>query len=413
MSITAITCPNCGGSLKVFGGGRQVATFTCNYCGSVLDVENNYKVLDKFTRVKLPPSPFSLGMRGVIDEITFTIIGMVAYSCERGKSVGVDTWIDYMLYSPTHGYAWLTYEEGNLTFSRRTRKMPALNISRMTPQETFSFDGRYYEFYEGYRAYITFVQGELTWVARKDDAVMIYEAISPPLGLSYERSGSESEYYISHYLDTKEVCDSFGATCHKSNAMNPLKPFVAERSKAFSKASAIFAVLSLLMIGIIEFSFNGTLIKSESFVGKTKEIPFHIEDPRHLIALKLKSDVNNDWIYYDISVIKSDTQEEVYSLGKELSYYYGYEGGESWSEGSQEVMSYFKLKEPGDYLLKFNAPQYHRTVHMNVSIREDVIRSLYFVILFIFSFLGSFVYLIQYGIYKTNLWKHIEEEDDD
>jgi hypothetical protein len=224
---------------------------------------------------------------------------------------------------------------------------------------------------------------------------------------------SESEYYVSHYCDAKEVCHSFGAAYHYTNALHPLKPFVAKISKAFSKASAIFAVVSLIMVAIITFSFNGTVVARENFVGKTKEIPFHIQDPRHLVALKLKGNVSNDWIYYDISIINAATQEEVYALGKEISYYYGYEGGESWSEGSQEVTSYFKLQEAGEYLLKFNAPQYHRAVQMEVSIREDVIRSLYFVILFIFSFLGAFVYLIQYSVYKTNLWKHIEEEDDD
>ncbi len=301
MSVYAIKCPNCGGSLDVLGGGRQIVTFTCKYCGSILDVENEYSVLGKFTKVTFPRTPFRLGMSGKLKGIEFTIIGMVVYNCEG------DEWIDYMLHSPTHGYAWLGYEDGNTIFSRRTRNLPSKKMTSLTPKKSFEFDGRKYKFYEQYRARITYVQGELTWVARKNDATIIYDAISPPYGLSYERSGSESEYVISEYLEASDVYESFKISATPEQSFHSLKPFNASKSKAFSKVSMFFGLLSLFMVILLGVFYSGTLISGGTFTGKTKEIAFHIDDPSHLVELDIHANVDNDWIYYDVSVIDSQS----------------------------------------------------------------------------------------------------------
>ncbi|MEA2110496.1 MAG: DUF4178 domain-containing protein [Campylobacterota bacterium] len=407
MSAYAINCPNCGGSLDVLGGGRQIVTFTCKYCGSILDVEDEYRVLGTFLKVKLPSSPFRLGMIATLKGVEFTIIGMVAYNCEGDK------WIDYMLHSPTHGYAWLSFEDGNTIFSRRTRDLPSRNMVALTPKESFEFDGRSYRFYEQYRVEITYVQGELTWVARKGDVTSVYDAISPPYGLSYERSGSESEYVISEYLEADEVYKSFNITSNTKQKFHPLKPFHAPKSKTLSKVSLYFGLLSLFMIILLSTSYSGTLVGGDTFTGKSKEISFHIDDPSHLVELDIYANVDNDWIYYDISVINQQNSKEVYSLGEEVSYYYGYDGGESWTEGSQSAEAFFKVDLAGDYLLKFDAPEYHRAVNTSVTIKQSVVRSVYFIALMIFFLLAASIYLIQLASHHTRLWKHLQEDDDD
>lgn len=412
MSAYAISCPNCGGSLDVFGGGRQIATLTCKYCGSVLDVEHEYKVLAEFKKVPLPSTPFRLGMQGKIKDIEFTIIGMVAYGSVKWVSVGEDTWVDFMLHSPTHGYAWLSYENGHTLFSRRTRKLPSVKLASLDPKEKFTFDGRTYRLYEHYRAFVTYVQGELTWIARKNDVTAFSDAIAPPYGLSQERTYNESEYFISEYLDAKTVCESFGVKAETPNSFHALKPFSAPKRKALSQVSALFAILTLLVITVLSLFYSGHTVSQAFFQTKTERIAFHIDDPSHLVELNLRSNVDNDWIYYDMSV-KNREGEEVYSLGKEISYYHGYEGGESWSEGSKRATAYFKVAHSGDYFVQFNAPEYRRAVQTNVAIKENVIRTFYFNILFFIALFGSLTYPVAYGLYTVRLWKHLEGDDDE
>lgn len=412
MSIYSISCPNCGGSLDILAGSHQISTLTCKYCGSVLDVEDEYKVLSKFKKVPLPSTPFRLGMQGEIKGVDFTIIGMVAYSCVKGVSVGEDTWTDFMLHSPTHGYAWLSYENGHIIFSRRTRKLPSSSLRSLAPKSKLSFEGKAYQLYEHYDAYVTYVQGELTWIAKKGDRTRISEAISPPFGLYQERTSNESEYFISEYLDTESVYESLKIKADAPESFHALRPFSAPKSKLLSEVSIVFAALSLFMIIILSLFYSGHLLEERSFSAKTQNIDFHIDDPSHLVGLEIETSVDNDWIYYDISVI-DDEQNEVYALGKELSYYYGYEGGESWSEGSKDATAYFKVDKAGDHLLKFDAPEYHRAVMTNVTIKEGVVRPYYFVILFFITLFGSLLYYIRYAIHKGKLWKALEGDDDE
>jgi LSD1 subclass zinc finger protein len=49
--VQSIKCSNCGAPLKLLGGGR-VMTVTCAYCKSVLDLNDNYKVLSNFRNTK-------------------------------------------------------------------------------------------------------------------------------------------------------------------------------------------------------------------------------------------------------------------------------------------------------------------------------------------------------------------------
>ncbi len=411
MSFYAIKCPNCGGSLDIVGG-RQISSVTCKYCGSVLDMENEYKVLSKFSKVSLPSTPFRLGNSGKIKGVRFTIIGMVAYSCNRNITRGEDTWIDYMLHSPTHGYAWLSYEEGTIVFSRRTRKLPTKNMMSLEPKNRLEFDGKKYQFYERYLAYVTYVQGELTWIAKKGDVTTFFEAISPPFGLSYERSKNESEYFSSEYLDAKEIYESFGVKSIEDEEFNPLKPFSSPKAKVFAKVSFYFLLITLFILVMLKSFYNGSTVASDSFNSKEKEIIFHIDDSSNLIELDMNTNLRNDWTYFDISIQNMKTKEEVCALAKEISYYYGYSGGESWSEGSQDATAYFKVQKSGDYILKFSAPEYHNAITTRVVIKENVIRSYYFYGLLVFCVFCIVLYFILLGSHQTKLWAHLEDDDD-
>lgn len=103
-------------------------------------------------------------MKGILKEIEYTIIGRVDYGVIEYPD---SHWTDFLLFSPLYGYAWLTYEEGSLSYSRRERKFPNLEWNEIVGHSHIVVDNRSYETYDRYSAKIFYVEGELTWVAKK------------------------------------------------------------------------------------------------------------------------------------------------------------------------------------------------------------------------------------------------------
>jgi len=118
----AIKCTNCAAPLDILGGGR-ISTVTCSYCHSILDMNDHYKVLAKFNDTKRPQGPFEIGMRGNIKGVEWTIIGWIAY---KTAEFPAEEWSEFFLYSPTHGYAWLVYENSKVYFSKKVRDFDLL-----------------------------------------------------------------------------------------------------------------------------------------------------------------------------------------------------------------------------------------------------------------------------------------------
>lgn len=127
-TLTTVNCTSCGAGLDVLGGGR-VKTHVCPYCAAALDAQDDYKVVARYRDLPRPDSPFRIGATGQIDGVEFTVIGTMEWT-ERWKS-DVWTWVDHQVYSPTHGYGWLTWEDDHVTYSRKVRG--STNPGDLTP----------------------------------------------------------------------------------------------------------------------------------------------------------------------------------------------------------------------------------------------------------------------------------------
>lgn len=64
-----------------------------------------------------------LGATTMIGHDEFTVIGTMAWTEYHAGRMWV--WVDHEIYSPTHGYAWLTVEDGFVTFARKSREVPS------------------------------------------------------------------------------------------------------------------------------------------------------------------------------------------------------------------------------------------------------------------------------------------------
>ena len=370
--LKSINCTQCGAPLELHGG-RQVKSICCPYCGSVLDKKAEYKVVEKFLSADRPYSPLKIGQQGILKEVEFTIIGLIKYQTSDAN------WIEYQLFSPTHGYSWLTYEQGHFVFGHKVRYYPS-NYSKQWKSK-LSVNEKTYKVIDNYTAHITFVEGELTWIARKNDEVQGLDAIAPPFIYSIEKTKHEEEYSLGEYLFADTIYQAFNINepPPKTTWIHPAQPY---RQNNFwgglTKSSQFFAKIYLVICLLLAIFVNpSTILKTEipvehyktGFVSKV----FKVEDPDKILRLDLNSKLNNSWAFFEMTV-KKDNTEIVHTVGKEMYYYT--KGSEK--KGSHQAKLYFKVPTEGNYSLSIQNLGGEKLQALSVELQQGFIDTGYF-----------------------------------
>jgi len=200
--VKSIKCKSCHAPLNPLLKSRVLSIITCDYCGQQHDIKKDFKKLHHFKNKFHQYSSIALGTKGKIKGIEFTIVGYVVYADRNAKDLDEDEfWIEYQIYSKTHGFAFLSYEEGEYSFYHRVREIssPPLSIFDTKKRDMVEFREEQFKVSELYSAYIVAVVGSLTWYAKvgeKSNCIDAKVVSNPNILLSYERSQKEEEYYL-------------------------------------------------------------------------------------------------------------------------------------------------------------------------------------------------------------------------
>lgn len=418
--VKSVRCKNCGAPLSLHGGGHKIRSLTCEFCGSVMDARQDYKLLAAFNNKKpATAGPLELGMEAKLKGVDFTIIGLVVWAA------GGEHWTDYQLFSPTHGYAWLSYDRGHWVFSYRTRELPDAELTNLETKQKFAVNERKYAFYDQYQASISYVAGELTWVAQVRKRTKIVESCAPPYGFSMEYNAKEREFYQEEYLEATDVRTAFGLeSSYKPYGVHALQPFKAGFIYKLGLASWPFIILSLVAILVVSVIGRGSLVFNEKFnaseltQGAVQSETFTISRPQHLVLLEMDTNLHNAWAVFDIQVQKAG--QTIFGLEREISYYSGTDSDGSWSEGSHSAKAKFLVPEAGEYQLTISKPAGGEgafgttppSTNLRVWVREGYIANTYFYWLFILTaVLGGLAWLRRRS-FETKRWKPVTEDDD-
>ena len=340
----SINCTNCGAGLDVLGGGR-VTVKVCGYCGAALDANDAFRVLEVWDGMERPESPFRLGMRGEIDGVAFTIIGTLGQE-ERYEGQVWD-WVDHQLFSPTHGYAWLTVDDGHVEFTRKVRDWPFGTfvgtdlVERSESPPSRDWRGRTFRYYESGTWRTTYVEGEFNWRpvrGAQGVAVAMLSTDLPSRMLTYVETvdganRGEREVEVSRYCP--EAIAAFGAEVIAPVGPHPLRPFVPVKGRWIDRLffGALTAASLVLGFGLM---FGGAGV--EVYTGPPSRLPealsFDVADASRPVEIRLRQDVSNDFVVYGLS-LTGPNGESLAQTEREISYYFGVEDGESWTEGSR------------------------------------------------------------------------------
>lgn len=419
--LKSLKCTQCGGSVSI-NGGHKVQSIVCQYCGTCMDAKNDFKALYQFTNRRKPLSPLKIGKKGKLKDIDFIVIGMLEY--EQRDDGEIYKWIEYLLFSKTHGYVWLCYEEGHWCLIHEVKDLPDQQVSIHMPRKsTFTVRNKTFKTFECAKAKVSYVEGELTWVAKQSETISYQDAICPPFLYSIEKRGSEQEYFWGEYLPYKEVEKAFQIDLNAPVGIYSCQPSsVPPVIDGIGKAAILTTILSFVIYFII--STSGSLMFKQKlgaavFKDGSKSKVFKVHKPNELFGITLDvPSLNNEWAYYDFKVTDKKGDMTYFSMPTSVSYYHGYDDG-SWSEGSKDIANYFRLPEKGEYVFSIegeggsgNTPNkgFNRTA--NIQLYRGAVMGHRTLLWFFLCLVISGIYLFVVFSFETRRWSDGDEEDD-
>lgn len=356
--VKSFNCPSCAAPLQIRATGTE--SVACGNCGSVVDAAHeNHQILSRFRTQNTHTPKIPLGRRGRLRGADYDVVG---YLRRQATVENVDyPWSEYLLYSEKEGFRWLSEYNGHWNFIKTTTRTP--KVWRKLEKPIASFLGTSYQHFQTSTAKVTYVLGEFNWQVSVGEEALVSDYVAPPLMLSEEKTGKEITWSVAEYIEPEEISAAFKLEQPLIRPMgvapNQPSPY---RGKVlpYWKAFAAFALGALLlqtafMIGAqnrtvyqnsLEFERNGAASTLATEV-------FPVNGSGNLVV-RNQTNLKNDWLYLDMELIERNNGRS-YAFGRDISYYYGRDGGESWSEGDARDEVVLSDVPAGEYLLQIQA----------------------------------------------------------
>ncbi|MDQ3368365.1 MAG: DUF4178 domain-containing protein [Myxococcota bacterium] len=390
-----LACPSCGGSLELHAPDHTLRV-ACPYCNHLVSVASgNLSVIAKLARKAAPRIP--LGTRGTFVEGELTVIGFV----ERSALVD-GTWYafeEYLLYAPPVGFRWLVLSDGHWSYVQPV----AAGAVEVVPVR---YDGVTFELFQRSDLRVDVVLGEFYWQVTAGERVVSEDYIAPPAMLSCETTKTEQTWSLSTYLKPAAVQRAFGTVpigAPVPQGVGANQPYPLH---GIGKVGAA-VTLALFAVGIARCSgakhvvrhTHTTQIKPADLLAPAPPAglpmpgevppppdaaqnvvfsePFELAGGKN-IEITLDAALSNNWAYVAVDLVNEQTGALV-SFDKNLEYYAGHDGGESWTEGSQHARQALAPMEAGPYVLRLESQTGDRSgTNLTATVRQDVFRLTHF-----------------------------------
>lgn len=421
-----VDCPSCQAVIPVKA--REAANcVVCPKCRGQLDISRDQpSLIATLAKGRGPPTCLKLGALGELRGVKYEVVGRI-HLVER------DAWGSYaadefFLRPLGDGEPrWLVHEDGHWTLGHEVKAASLPDPRRVFQKMTFSHGDQTYQVYEIGEGMVhtEYVEGELPWVAQVGDRCKYVDCIAPPKMLSAEWTQTELEWFEAEYVEVAEVEEAFGISAPPTEGVYCCQPYV--ESAFGSELPVIFTFFSLLMLFMTFSAFSSgakifqTSVPLAEIDGKeflTEE--FEVKGPT-IVQVSADSRVDNSWLYAQFALV--DEEERAVVEGDvECSYYHGYSGGESWSEGSQDDYSVFTVDVPGKYRVllfgqggtgNFSKGMRHSDGPLRIEVYQDVQLARYYLILFFLSFPVAIFLWTGPARFEARRWAPVTESDDD
>ncbi len=363
-------CPKCN-HLNVMKGRALTVALSCQKCGLYFCVHTDLQ--DQFADKYEPSIP--VGSRGTFDGKMYEVMG---FTIKRERKYRY-SWREYFLFNPHHGIAFLSEYDGNWNFLKPYPKHP-WSYGQSTDVK---IEGEEFQMYSKYKAEVLFCKGEFFHdVIDQTEASMHYEHINPPYIITFEGNQKQTGAYLGEYIKPEKVAAAFGMKREKLPPKGDLG-YTEPLAVSFKQSNLIgVAVVSLLLATILFIFFSSKTSDQLLFQGhfdqrdlagqKMFTTPsFEFKDGVKNLSIQVEAPISNDWFFAEYSLINELTDEE-YVFTNEIEYYYGNDGGESWTEGSKTSEAFLSSIPEGKYHINIY-PEFSLNNHeFNIAVIRDV-----------------------------------------
>ncbi len=359
--VATLACPQCAAPLELKAQG-WAESVVCASCGSVLDAsDGTLGILQAFDQaVRLTPA-IPLGSRGTWRGVLLEVIGCqeVAITVE-----GTDyAWREYVCFNPYRGFLYLSEYEGHWNVIEKLQKRPVLHGGA---HPTATLDGQHFKHFQSAMARTTAALGEFPWQLRVGDAVQVADYVNPPFLLSAEGTDDERTWSLGTYTPADAIFRAFGLrTWFRGQSgvfANQPNPHAEGATRARRYLVRVLLLLVLvfgahyLVAGrTVAFQQRYQITPAGTLAGTDDDAfvtpAFALEGRASNVQLELDTDLDNGWLYFTLALINEATGD-TRSVGREVSYYHGSDGSESWWEGSRDEQVVIGQVPAGRYLLR-------------------------------------------------------------
>jgi len=406
-----LSCPHCGGALELRAPDKTQRV-TCPSCRSLLDVEQGQ--LRFFQALALGAKPvIPLGKVGTFEGTPFTVIGFM----QRGVVVGGKRypWEEYLLYQPAQGFRWLVRSDDHWSY---VKPLPPGKVQVLA--RTATVHGNDFKLFQKDNACVDYVLGEFYWKVQVGEHAEAADFIRPPEILSREISQAEGttevNWSLGTYLPAAEVEKAFGLAPLPRPALGsvaPNQPFPYKgiyqywgilTAAAFVIGVILFAAIPRRKVFDESFHFEPATSAEHTQTVFTK--PFELRGRRNVHVTVRAPQVDNSWLYVEGDFINEDTNL-LQPFAAEVAYYHGSEGGESWTEGSQQAGVYLSSLPAGTYRLRLEAQweKHQQPVSAEVIVEQGRARVLYWVLTLAALAVVPLIVLVYHFFFEKRRWE--------
>jgi len=419
VEIKPFSCPSCGGSVTLNDPNKSVMMM-CNYCGSAIDVtvEGTPQLLYKSDQKKLFCA-INVGDKGKLHGIEYTVIGRVRYKED------MYFWDVLQLFNPVSGYAFLECSEGHWMFSRTLRSPIKFDPRYASPGQRVQYKGQTFKVFEKSTSHINYVEGELTWVARKNDVVHYMDAVAPPQMLSAEWTDKEMEWSLGSYVEKAELANAFKVDIKrfpKSSGVGAAQPFKISKDQKFRSTFGLVATLTMLVVGFMSYflgesrkeviltdTITHTFKSEQGWISK----PFTVPEGSHICELKIYNGrLSNSWVAFSVAIL-DENETVVLDADTEAEYYSGRDSDGAWTEGSRDDGTLLRLDGPHEYRLNVFGEASGNGVgnDTQITVTRGVIPKRYFLVGFVLMGLYPAWQITRKGAFEKARWPSDDDDD--
>ncbi len=410
-SPRALSCPNCGGAIKLRAEGVTV-TAICSQCSSIIDTTNaDRRVIQKASDA-IYATVLEIGDRGILMGTLWEVIGHMQKAVENTDY----RWAEYLLYNPWQGFRFLSNVNGHWTiFKRLNLAMPGAGSANQA-----TYQNKLYRVFNKDNVVVERVKGEFYWRVKRGDTAFAADYIRPPYMLSVEIVADEINLSHGEYVPVADMRKAFP----KAQILQPSGVGACQQTSANMKAGnvvrigALSAFAAIVLHSCISSSLpHGTALTlsgyatpapaaaggkplaathpatvaqpfspygSASAIGpdnitpatgawgsndsaptdaESKTLtsqPFDVPDDGSLdIATETRLD--NAWADFDYTLV-NETRDLTFPVHQSLEHYSGIDDGERWEEGSNTTSDFLQRIPKGRY-------------HMLIDVDSDALKA--------------------------------------